>query len=76
MLLSQEKAVALIREQTGLSIASTLRLVRGLPKTRDGKRDKVNSLFVDKAIRDANEGQPISGTVFTKKQWERMGRTV
>lgn len=50
MLISQLKAIRLLKAKTGLSIASSTNIVRGLPKTPDGAREKINTADLERAI--------------------------
>jgi len=60
MLITQMKAIAQMRAETGLSIAACTRIVRGLPMRRDGKRNKVRLADVRLAINDAIRPVPVT----------------
>jgi hypothetical protein len=62
MLLTQRQAISKLRTATGHSIAWCETKVKSLPKTPDGKREKVSKWHVDKAIREANEPPQMNDT--------------
>ena len=49
----------MLRHEAGFSVALADEKVRSLPKTTDGKREKVKSVDIQKIIQDANAPSPV-----------------
>lgn len=71
MLMTQMKAIARMRAETGLSIAACTRIVRGLPMRRDGKRNKVR-LAINDAIRPVPVTSPPNMRPISQRQIDRV----
>lgn len=75
MLISQKKAVAQIKAETGLSLVCCVQIIKRLPKVRDGLRDKIHIHHLNQAITKANRPTEIreeNRIRFSQKTIERI----
>jgi hypothetical protein len=59
MLISQKKAKLMLRREAGFSVALAGEKIQSLPKTVDGKREKVKQADVQRIIAEANKPSVI-----------------
>jgi hypothetical protein len=59
MLISRRKAITIFQQETGRSVDYSRKAIAGLPNEKDGKREKVNTWHLERAITKANEVVPV-----------------